>query len=98
MGALIEKFVAAPAVPQIVVAPGGAVRCGTIGNSVTVNQDLDGSNISREVACIAVRLGQFRGARRDVVLRRGWRLVTEPGLQFKQRHGFTSIEELAGDR
>ncbi|SRR5713226_1010067 len=97
MRTLIKELVTAPAVPQVVVAPRGAVRCGTIGNGVTVNQYLDGSNIPREVACIAVRLGQFRRARRDVVLRRGWRLMTEPRLQFKQCHWLASVEELAGD-
>ena len=86
MRALVEKFIAAPPMPQIIVAPRRATSCRSAADGLPVNEYLDGANSAREIAGILVRLGQLGWTGRDIMLRGGRRLMTEPDLQFKQGH------------
>jgi hypothetical protein len=62
MLALLEEGVSAVAVAEVVVLPGLAGRGGTGGDSVAVDEDLDGADVAGEVARVVVGPGQRHGA------------------------------------
>ena len=62
MRALLEERVGAKAVAEVVVLPGLAGRGGAGGDSVAVDEDLDGADVAGEVPGVVVGPGERRRA------------------------------------
>src|SRR5207244_7404870 len=96
MRTLIEEFVAAQSVAQIVVSP-GFVRCAAL-DRLLIDQDVHHSQIALEIMCLGVGARQACWCEGDVMLCRYRRAMPKPCLQFEQSHRLACVEELARNR
>jgi hypothetical protein len=83
---------------EIEVLPGRAARRRGVLDDLTIDQHLDGPDVTPEVASVRVRLRQAGGRDLRVVLGRLRRAMTEPRLQLEQGHRLLGVVELARDR
>ncbi|MET7773421.1 hypothetical protein [Nocardia sp. NPDC005366] len=82
---------------EVVVLPGFSGGCCAGGDSVSVDEDLEGADVAGEVPGLGICLGQ--GVRGDFGVMLGGieGAMSEPCLQFEQGHGFLGVVELARD-
>jgi hypothetical protein len=79
---------------EIIVLP-GFTSCRNSGrDGVSINQNLNGSQVSLEISGVCVTLGEFRRSDSHIVLRRSWTPMAKKLLNLKQGHWILAVEEL----